>query len=57
MITLTAKGRLFVEAALKEAKTASLIDEATLLGPDPWSRPLSPARGEDCNRRAQPDGE
>ncbi len=42
MITLTAKGRLFVQAALKEAKTASLVDEAASLGPDPWSFPLSP---------------
>ena len=42
MITLTAKGRLFVQAALKEAKTPSLLDEAASLGPDPWSRPLSP---------------
>lgn len=42
MIILTAKGRLFVQAALKEAKTASLLDEATSLGADPWSKPLSP---------------
>jgi hypothetical protein len=42
MITLTAKGRLFVQAALKEAKAASLLGEAASLGPDPWSPPLSP---------------
>jgi hypothetical protein len=42
MMTLTAKGRLFVQAALQEAKTASLVDQATSLGPDPWSQPLSP---------------
>jgi hypothetical protein len=42
MMTLTAKGRLFVQAALKEARTASLLDQATSLGPDAWLRPLSP---------------
>src|SRR5215469_14238029 len=42
MMTLSAKARLFVQAALREAKTASLLAEATSLGPDPWSRPLSP---------------
>ena len=41
MITLSAKARLFVEAALTEPRTAWLLDEATSLGLDPWSRPLS----------------
>jgi hypothetical protein len=41
MITLSPKGRLFVEAALKQTKTASLLAEAMTLGPDPWSHPLS----------------
>jgi hypothetical protein len=42
MVTLTARGRLFVQEALKEANRPSLLDEAASLGPDPWSRPLSP---------------
>lgn len=42
MITLSVKARLFVEAALAEPRTAWLRDRVAALGPNPWSRPLSP---------------
>jgi hypothetical protein len=42
MVTLSAKARLFVEAALAHPRTARLGNEVNSLGPDPWSRPLSP---------------
>jgi hypothetical protein len=42
MVTLSAKARLFLEAALADQKSAWLAAEARSLGPDPWSHPLSP---------------
>ena len=42
MMTLSAKARLFLEAALSEPSAAWLRGEVLSLGPDPWSRPLSP---------------
>lgn len=42
MVTLSAKARRFLEAALADQRTAWLAPEVRSLGPDPWSRPLSP---------------
>src|SRR5260370_10324491 len=42
MVTLSAKAKLFLEAALAEPRNAWLRDRVQSLGPDPWSRPLSP---------------
>ena len=41
MVTLSAKAKLFLEAALAEPRTARLGHAVHSLGPDPWSRPLS----------------
>ena len=41
MVTLSAKARLFLEAALSEPSAAWLRREALSLGPDPWSQPLT----------------
>jgi hypothetical protein len=41
MVTLSAKARLFLEAALSEPSAARLRREVLSLGPDPWSRPLT----------------
>jgi hypothetical protein len=42
MITLSAKARIFVDAALSDPRAAWLSGEVTLLGANPWSQPLSP---------------
>ncbi len=42
MVMLSTKARLFLDAALAEPRTAWLRGEVTSLGPDPWSRSLSP---------------
>ncbi|MGH7036864.1 MAG: hypothetical protein ACREE1_01830 [Stellaceae bacterium] len=42
MVTLSAKARLFLEAALADPRTGWLHGEVLSLGPDPWSKPLSP---------------
>jgi len=42
VVTLSAKAKLFLEAALAEPRNAWLRDKVQSLGPDPWSRPLSP---------------
>jgi len=41
MVTLSAKARLFLEAALADPRTSWLLGEVASLGLDPWSRPLS----------------
>jgi hypothetical protein len=41
MMMLSAKARLFVEAALTEPRAAWLRGEVATLGLDPWSRALS----------------
>lgn len=45
MVTLSAKARLFLEAALADPRTAWLRNEAISLGPDPWSGALTPHAG------------
>jgi hypothetical protein len=42
MVALSAKAKLFLEAALAEPRAARFRDAVRSLGPDPWSRPLSP---------------
>ena len=42
MVTLSMKARLFLEAALADPRTAWLRSEAMSLGPEPWSRALTP---------------
>ena len=42
MVTLSAKARLFLEAALAEPSSAGLQYQVRSLGPNPWSGPLSP---------------
>jgi hypothetical protein len=42
MVRLSAKAKLFLEAALAHPRTAWLRNEVGSLGPDPWSQPLSP---------------
>jgi hypothetical protein len=41
MITLSAKARLFLDAALADPRAGWLLGEVASLGGDPWSRPLS----------------
>lgn len=41
MVTLSAKARLFLEAALSDPRAEWLNGEVRSLGPDPWAHELS----------------